>query len=226
MASRLRMLRSLVIGLLLFVGLPLLGWGIADVAGFIANPARFGYLILVTLLQVFVVFRYPTLGQHRTEGKEVVARQRLVLPILQVLSLVIALGAPFSDHHQSGVLPDYTVLRFIGVALYAAGFMLMVWAEVILGRQFSFQVTVQEDHHLVTTGPYRYLRHPRYLGIIVVNTGYVLIFRSWLAAVAVAMVVVTLLWRIHDEEHFLHEQFAAEWDTYCATRWRLIPFVF
>lgn len=226
MASRTRMVRSLVVGLLLFVGLPLLGWGITDVAGFVANPARLGYLITVTILQVVAVTRFPTLGQNRAEGKEIVARQRLVLPILQILSLLIALGAPFSDHRSIGVLPDYLPLRFIGVVLYTMAFVLMVWAEIILGRQFSLQVTVQEDHHLITNGPYRYLRHPRYLGIIVVNLGYMLIFRSWVTGFAVVAVIATLLWRIYDEERFLHQQFAAEWETYCATRWRLIPFVF
>ena len=52
------------------------------------------------------------------------------------------------------------------------------WAEVVSGKLFSVQMTIQENHKLVTDGPYRYVCHPRHLSIIVFNAGLSLIFRS------------------------------------------------
>ncbi len=102
----------------------------------------------------------------------------------------------------------------------------MNWAEDALGKQFSVQVTIQEGHQLVTGGPFRFLRHPRYLSIITFNVGIALVFRSGLALVLVAALILVLLWRIHDEEALMHEEFGKDWEAYSARSWRLIPYVF
>ncbi len=102
----------------------------------------------------------------------------------------------------------------------------MNWAAAALGKQFSVQVTLQKDHQLVTGGLYHYLRHPRYLSIIVFNLGISLVYRSWLALILVAALTLVLLWRIHDEEAFMHQAFGIEWEAYTHTSWRLIPFVY
>lgn len=103
---------------------------------------------------------------------------------------------------------------------------MMNWSEASLGKQFSIQVTVQENHQLVTDGPYRFLRHPRYLGIIMFNLGIALVYRSWMAMILVAALTLVLLWRIHDEESLMHQEFGADWDVYARKSWHLIPFVY
>jgi protein-S-isoprenylcysteine O-methyltransferase Ste14 len=65
-----------------------------------------------------------------------------------------------------------------------------------LRKQFSVQVTIQENHQLVTGGLYRYLRHPRYLGILVFNLGIALVFRSRLGLALVAALGGVLLVRV------------------------------
>jgi len=102
----------------------------------------------------------------------------------------------------------------------------MNWAEAKLGKQFSIQATIQEGHTLVTEGLYRHVHHPRYLGIIVSNVGLSLVFRSWLALVLVAVLTGVLLWRIHDEEALMRQEFGAEWQSYSSRSWRLVPFVY
>ncbi|MCL4876976.1 MAG: hypothetical protein KJ064_09970 [Anaerolineae bacterium] len=79
---------------------------------------------------------------------------------------------------------------------------------------------------LVTDGPYRFLRHPRYLGIIMFNLGIALVYRSWMAMILVAALTLVLLWRIHDEESLMHQEFGADWDVYARKSWHLIPFVY
>jgi protein-S-isoprenylcysteine O-methyltransferase Ste14 len=85
---------------------------------------------------------------------------------------------------------------------------------------------VQNGHKLVTDGPYRYVRHPRYLGIIVFFVGISLVYRSWLALIFVTLLVVAILWRIRKEEQLLHRVFGIEWESYVRKSWRLLPFVY
>ena len=108
----------------------------------------------------------------------------------------------------------------------ACGFVLMHWAQVHLDLQFSVQVTVQEGHQLITDGPYKLIRHPRYLGIILFSSGIALVFRSWATLVLVALILAVLLWRIHDEESLMGEEFGADWEAYCLRTSRLIPWLY
>jgi protein-S-isoprenylcysteine O-methyltransferase Ste14 len=226
MSTGLRSAMAFVIGLVIFAGLPLLGWGITDLQGFMAHPARVGYVALVILLQGFVLLKFPGIGRTRGEGTKTVRRQRLAVLLLQVIPLATVIVAPYSDRRAIGVLGEYAIMRYLGLVLFALGFITMNWAEAALGKQFSIQVTLQEGHALVTDGPFRLLRHPRYLSIIVFNLGIALVFRSGIALLLVVALTVVLLWRIHDEEAFMRAAFGNEWEAYSRQSWRLIPFVY
>ncbi len=217
---------AVVVGAALFAGLPLVSWGLADVQGFISNPARLSYLVVVLLLQLFVTWKFPGAGRSQSKGRQLVQRQRLAVILLQVLTLGIIIVAPFSDRHQIGVLNALNAVRFVGVALFAVGFSAMNWSAASLGKQFSIQVTLQADHQLITGGPYQYIRHPRYLSIIIYNLGVALVFDSWLALLCDVALTLVLLWRIHDEEVLLRQEFGSQWETYAHKSWRLIPYVY
>jgi protein-S-isoprenylcysteine O-methyltransferase Ste14 len=213
-------------GVLLFVGLPIIGWGVADIGGFLAHPVRLSYVVLTILLQIFVALRFPGVGRSGGKGTKLVQRQQAAVALMQIFSLAIVIAAPFSDRHDFGTLAAGDWLCYLGLVLFAAGFLLMNWSEATLGRLFSVQVTVQENHQLITGGPYRYVRNPRYLGIIVFNLGVSLVFRSWLALILTAGLAVVLLWRIQDEEALMRQEFGADWDAYARQSWHLIPFVY
>lgn len=152
--------------------------------------------------------------------------QRLALFFLQVIPIAIIIAAPYGDRQNVTVFDELSALRICGLASFVLGMALMHWAEATLDRLFSVQVTIQEGHNLVTDGPYRFLRHPRYLGIILFAIGLSLIFRSWLGLILVGALTLVLLWRIHDEEALMHETFGEEWETYARRTRRLIPFVY
>lgn len=226
MSSPLGSLIKLSIGIAIFVGLPLVGWGLTDIQGFFDHPARLGYAVLVVLLQLFVVIRLPEVGSRRTPGKKILPRERLTLVPLQVIPLAIVIAAPYSDRRAIAVLGQVEAICYFGLALFALGFLGMHWAEASLDKQFSVYVTLQEDHKLVTDGLYRYLRHPRYLGIVTFTTGISLVFRSWLALLLVAALTLALMWRIRGEEALLHQEFGADWEAYSQRSWRLVPFLY
>lgn len=123
-------------------------------------------------------------------------------------------------------------LRFIlvlaGAALYLPGILLYLWGFLSLGSMFgvSSEMTAQlyEGHRLIVKGPYAVVRHPMYLGVILVAVGALLIFQTW------AMVIYTpsslgVIFRARREEHLLEEEFGTERLRYkeCVPAW--IPWI-
>lgn len=119
------------------------------------------------------------------------------------------------------------VLRVAGVILFAAGVSLRLWGILHLKSQFTRHVTVREGDEIVSTGPYRKLRHPLYTGLLFIAIGMPLFFTSPIAAVVGgALMVWALLKRIDYEEKLLVEKFGAEYEQWMKQRARLIPYVY
>ncbi len=215
---------------LLYFGVPLLGWGLDDLPGYFSNPARFGYAVLVGLFSLAVGIQAfdSTEGIRGEKGRQgkFVFRQRIVRIVL-VLSLYLALFfIPFFDPRGIGVLSEGTLVRWLGVVLSTVGFTLVFWSGVALGRQYSPDVTIQKGHHLITSGVYRFIRHPRYLGVIALSMGVSCIFRSWIGLIASLVFIAVLIYGISDEEATMHKEFGMEWEAYCEHSWRLIPLIY
>jgi protein-S-isoprenylcysteine O-methyltransferase len=118
------------------------------------------------------------------------------------------------------------LLAAAGIALIWAGIALRLWAVRTLGRFFRVTVTVQDDHRLVDTGPYKRLRNPSYSGSLITMAGVGLAIGSWLSLGA--MVLIPILgfgWRIRVEEASLAARFGEDYEAYRSRRWGLIPFV-
>jgi protein-S-isoprenylcysteine O-methyltransferase Ste14 len=216
----------------LFLGLPLLGWGMADLPGFFAGPPRWGYAAAVTALGLAMAYAgrdaSKQIGGGTPKGIEsrLVRRQSfvrfgLVLALLGGLFLL-----PYADRRALGVLIDQPAVRWVGVGLFGAGSALVFWTSLALGRLYSPEVTVQQDHQLITHGPYRYIRHPRYLGGLVYVVGLSLVFRSWIGLLVSALALGVFWFRIRDEEALMHAVFGPAWEAYCRRTWRLIPLVY
>jgi hypothetical protein len=76
-------------------------------------------------------------GRNRGKGKKIVLRQRLTLVLIQVLSLAIVIAAPYSDRRDNAVLGEMEIVRYIGLGLFALGFIAMHWAEAFLDSNRS-----------------------------------------------------------------------------------------
>lgn len=101
-----------------------------------------------------------------------------------------------------------------------------MWPVFILGHRFSGLVAIQPGHVLVTDGIYGVIRHPSYLGLLINALGWGLAFRSWVGVLLAALLIPTLMARIHAEERLLLTQFGAEYDAYRARTSRLIPGIY
>jgi protein-S-isoprenylcysteine O-methyltransferase Ste14 len=125
-----------------------------------------------------------------------------------------------------GVMFEGQAMRWPGLVLAGLGFALIFWSGFALGRLYSADVTIQKNHRLITSGPYRYIRHPRYLGAFLVAIGLAILFRSWVGLAAGVLFLGVLLFRIKDEETLLRREFGQEWETYCKRSWRLLPYFY
>jgi protein-S-isoprenylcysteine O-methyltransferase Ste14 len=113
----------------------------------------------------------------------------------------------------------------IGLALLVAGLAFAVWARVHLGRNWSGSVTVKEGHELIRSGPYAYVRHPIYTGLITAVLGTAIISGTLRAALGLVIITVSLLRKLRTEEAFMRDTFPGEYQRYCAQVPALLPFI-
>jgi protein-S-isoprenylcysteine O-methyltransferase Ste14 len=113
---------------------------------------------------------------------------------------------------------------WIGAALTVGGIAFAVWARVHLGRNWSSAPARKEGHDLVTSGPYRQVRHPIYTGIILATFGGAMT-GSVLGLALFVIVSITFFRRVGAEEQIMRDLFPAEYAAYSSRTKRLIPFV-
>jgi protein-S-isoprenylcysteine O-methyltransferase Ste14 len=123
-----------------------------------------------------------------------------------------------------GSLPLPWVFYVVGLVLMAGGIAVRQWAIVVLGRFFTDTVRVHSNQTIVDRGPYRWVRHPSYSGLLLFLAGLGLALGSWPALlVLVAIPTAVLVWRIRIEERALMQSAGQDYLRYAAKRKRLLP---
>jgi protein-S-isoprenylcysteine O-methyltransferase Ste14 len=114
----------------------------------------------------------------------------------------------------------------VGVALVASGLVFTVWARITLGGNWSATVTLKQDHEIVRSGPYRWIRHPIYTGLLLAFLGSAISLGEWRGLLALFIAAAAFWRKLRVEEQWLDELFGAEYANYCRSTWALIPFLF
>jgi protein-S-isoprenylcysteine O-methyltransferase Ste14 len=122
-------------------------------------------------------------------------------------------------------LPEGNLFLALGIALLAAGLGFSVWARRHLGRNWSSQVVVKEDHALIQSGPYRHLRHPIYTGILLAFLGTAVTIGEWRSLLAFLCAVFAFAVKGRAEEQRMEGIFP-EYRQYRRETAALIPFVY
>jgi protein-S-isoprenylcysteine O-methyltransferase Ste14 len=98
------------------------------------------------------------------------------------------------------------------------------WAIAALGGAFRTTIEVEPGQAVVSTGPYRWIRHPSYAGLLLVVAGFGAALGNWLSLTAcVVLPLPAIVWRIHVEEAELNRVLGEPYSTYQSDRARLIP---
>ena len=208
------------LNVLLFIVLMLLGWG--SVRGFFAHPARVG--VVVTLLLMTPVMTLCTSGRSR--GVRSSPDWAPFFPLLVAHTLLTGFVLPWMDARDVWALPGGDALRWAGLALLVAGALLRLGPMLELGRRFSAVVAIQPEHALHTRGFYAAIRHPSYLGILLMDLGFAGVFRSVLAVVLFPLAFWMFKRRMDVEEALLRETFGDAYRAYARRTARLVPGVY
>lgn len=113
--------------------------------------------------------------------------------------------------------------RWLGVGLGAIGLVLLIWVHHTLGRHWSTNLQFKEEHTLVTSGPYRWARHPMYTALFSFFAGLALVSANWLVVLLVVVSIFVLYVRIGKEETMMIEQFGDEYRAYMQQTGRFLP---
>jgi protein-S-isoprenylcysteine O-methyltransferase Ste14 len=111
-----------------------------------------------------------------------------------------------------------------GLVIILSGMVLRFIAIRSLGKFFTVNLTLHSNHHLITTGPFRYLRHPSYTGLLLSFFGLGLSLNNWISLFSLVIpIFVIILKRVDLEEKMLISQFGQEYLDYRKKTWKLIP---
>jgi protein-S-isoprenylcysteine O-methyltransferase len=183
------------------------------------NPAIFIWLIYALWFILVVYLMVAAIG----------AKQDTQEHALQSVGLLLAIIAAFllpylPIFHFVNFAPVNPALSSVGVILTIAGMAFFVWARQTLGRNWSQIVSAKEGHELVTSGPYRYVRHPMYTGGFVACIGAAIVCGgAWIFLLVFLGAI--FLWRVGAEDKLMAQQFPNEFPAYKERTKALIPFV-
>jgi protein-S-isoprenylcysteine O-methyltransferase Ste14 len=152
------------------------------------------------------------------------SRAAHVIPLAVAVWMIAAPQLP-GNFLGERFLPNAPLATVLGIAAVAAGLAFTVWARIHLGRNWSATVTLKQDHELVRTGPYRFVRHPIYTGLLAAIAGSAVVRGEWRAALAVVIAFVALWRKLRLEERWLEETFGDAYLRYRADVAALIPFL-
>ena len=145
---------------------------------------------------------------------------RIRAVVVVVVILLIRVGA----FHGHG-LNSEPWRAGIGLVLFALGLAYAVWARLHIGRNWGTPMTQKDEPELVTSGPYKLVRHPIYSGILTAGIGTAVAL-GWLWLSAVSLAGVYFLYSAMVEERYLTERFPHDYSLYKTSTKMLLPFIF
>ncbi|MCL4436710.1 MAG: isoprenylcysteine carboxylmethyltransferase family protein [Thaumarchaeota archaeon] len=214
-------MRSVVIGRLLFASITsiitvLAGGGPA----FLLKPIGAGYMVL------WITYWLVKAGRRRGEASSYDKKQRVVYLSGAIVIPMLVIAVPWEYANFTGPIPRDSAASWVGLTLFALGIVVLAAAMRTLGKLYTSYLGIQPGHRLVTTGPYRHVRHPGYLGEVLVMFGIGFSLSSVLGLALAFLSLLLVLERIKPEEEMLTAEFGDEYRKYMGRTKRLIPFIY
>ena len=144
--------------------------------------------------------------------------------ILSTITLIALIFGVF----QIGTLEyitEYNSIRYIGLAVYLIFSWVQIWAFKTLGENYSQDILIKKNHHLVTKGPFRIIRHPQYLSQILLDLGGAAATLSYIVAPIAVIQIPFILLRASVEEKLMTKHFGDEFSSYKKKSGFVLPFI-
>lgn len=185
--------------------------------------------LLAVVYGLMLIIRLVYGWQAQRRGGKTTRRQEpswspILMGILMVLSnaiLVVAILWPEALKATAISLPEGW--HWLGLVLSLAMDGLFLWIHQALGNNWAVGVLVKENHHLITGGPYRWVRNPMYSTLFGFSVGFFLLSANLLVGLLWLAMTVASAWRVGQEEKILTETFGAAYCSYAARTGRFLP---
>jgi protein-S-isoprenylcysteine O-methyltransferase Ste14 len=175
---------------------------------------------------VFVaVWVLAAISTKRTVYRESQAQRLRYWVLLVIAYFLLLYGRRLPYPLNLRIIPHVAAAAWAAAVLCVIGLAFAVWARVTLGRNWSGVVTLKEEHELVQRGPYRFVRHPIYTGLLTMFFATALGL-GHLAGFAGVLLLFASFWiKLRDEEQLMLQEFPERYAAYRRRAKRIIPFV-
>jgi|ERR1700728_3747985 len=177
-----------------------------------------------------VALRLP---HHRRTRKEPVRASRrdaldwAVLAFMAVCNAVLPLAYVIAKVPRFANYPFHPACAWLGAAVFAAALWLFHRSHHDLGRNFSVSLEIRRQHRLVTSGAYRWIRHPMYLAFLLWGLAQTLLLPNWIAGPAGLIGSMALfLFRVWREEGLMIQEFGRQYSAYMERTARIVPWLY
>ena len=180
-------------------------------------------LVILTAMLILMATKNPELiparGKRHADTKKF---DRILLSFYVPLPIIMLVVAGLNMRYEWGSLPE--VWSRVGLVLLVLGTLPSAWA-ISLNPHFEATVRIQEDrgHRVISSGPYRYLRHPGYLSVILTSTATPLLLGTPWAFLPVGAIFLVILIRTALEDRVLRRELPGYQEYARRVRWRLVP---
>lgn len=222
MDKRLLLLLNILGRLVYLAGTSLAIWLIGGGAAFGHSSIGLSYLILWNVWWI-VTF----LGRQRGVKTPYDKKQNVLVILSGSLSVpFLIIIPPWEFAHFSGPVPRAGLTAWIGLLLFALGIILQSIAMWQLRSYYTVRLGVHECQPLVTTGVYRWVRHPGYLSYLISILGIGLAMSSIAVLAMDILIFIFIHFRIKNEEIMLLEAYGKQYDEYAKRTKKLLPFIY
>jgi protein-S-isoprenylcysteine O-methyltransferase Ste14 len=202
--------------------LPLLAWGVNDLRNFFSHPVRMTFAIIV-LLQALIGAWLVYITPEQPEQEHPIDLAHWQIDMYHFIFILAAFG----DRRTILAWAENPPVRWAGLGIYLVGAVLSVWATLTWVHHLRNETgRVQVDPALLFDGPYKFIRYPGLLCLIIYCLGFALAFRSWVGLALLIPLTAGFIHRIKDMERDFAEQYKQVWPLRSHTSKRLFPFLY
>jgi protein-S-isoprenylcysteine O-methyltransferase Ste14 len=170
--------------------------------------------------ELYLVFRDNIRGKGKTTIDRRTRNYNVISLIVAINCAAIISWIPQFQFNRRGT----SIVFWIGIIIICLGLFLRYWSIHILGKYFRTTVELEKSQKVIQKGPYKWIRHPSYSGIILFCIGYGLAVQNWLSLIiAISLPTIALLYRIKIEEEALVKGIGIEYEAYQKKTKKLIP---
>jgi protein-S-isoprenylcysteine O-methyltransferase Ste14 len=182
----------------------------------------------VLVMRIYFALQVRRAGERVMPDRQAIEREGQAMFAVRVLMGLILLAwlvlyAIYPPWMEMLSVPFPSWLRWVGFALGLASLGFWIWTQVALGKEWSPQLQLREEHHLVITGPYARIRHPLYTAMFGYGISLALVTANWVFIVFAVAMIAGLFARVPKEEQMMIKGFGEEYQAYIQRTGRFFP---